>query len=405
VTRSTGQEERPNSTRAELGRSLLEDGSMTEDWAEAFEAVPRSAFLPDLMWPHDRDSGKAVAVSRTDDPDAWTAYAQSNLPIVTQWDDGAHDGPEPGKVFTSSSSMPSLVFSMLADLGVQPGHKVLEIGTGTGWNAALLAFRAGAHNVVSVEVDPTVAAAARTALHRAGFGAVEVVTGDGLKGYPERAPYDRVIATVGLRAGMAAWVRQTRPGGVILVPWGTYYGFTEATARLVVAEDGTSASGPFTQSVNFMRLRSQRLPYPRHSEYVPPDGIGDAAKSTTEITEAGLLPPDSPAVEFAIGLRVPDCTYIADREQDGRRPVWFYGLTDKSWAVVIFRDGRDTATVYQSGPRRLWDETEAAYRWWEDQGRPSVTRFGLTVSTGSTGSTGLQSTWLDAPDNPVVPPE
>jgi protein-L-isoaspartate O-methyltransferase len=372
---------------------------MTEDWAEAYQAVPRSEFLPDLMWPHDRDTGKAVAVSRTDDPDTWTAYAQSNLPIVTQWDDGAHDGPEPGKVFSSSSSMPSLVFSMLADLDVRPGHKVLEIGTGTGWNAALLAFRAGAHNVVSVEVDPSVAAAARASLRRAGFDAVEVVTGDGLKGYPERAPYDRVMATVGLRAGMAAWVQQTTPGGMILVPWGTCYGFTEATARLVVAEDGTSASGPFTQSVTFMRLRSQRFAYPQHNEYVPAHGVGDAAKSTTQITEADLLPADSPAVEFAIGMRVPNCTCIADRKQGDRRPVWFYGLTDKSWAVVVFRDGRTAATVHQSGPRRLWDEVEAAYRWWEDRGRPSVTRFGLTVSADS------QHTWLDVPANPVVPTE
>src|SRR5690349_23163868 len=99
------------------------------------------------MWPHDRDTGKATAVSRSDLPDAWYAYADSNVPIVTQWDDGKHEGPEPGRSFTSSSSMPSLVFSMLADLDVHPGHRVLEIGAGTGWNAALLAHRVGAQNV------------------------------------------------------------------------------------------------------------------------------------------------------------------------------------------------------------------------------------------------------------------
>ncbi|NUS14050.1 MAG: methyltransferase domain-containing protein [Streptomyces sp.] len=374
----------------------MENGSLTQDWAEAFEAVPRAAFLPDLMWPHDRSSGTATAVSKADDADAWTAYADSNLPIVTQWDDGHHDGPEPGKVFTSSSSMPSLVFSMLADLDVQPGHKVLEIGTGTGWNAALLAFRTGAENVVSVEVDETVAATARTALRRAGFGAVEVVTGDGLDGYAPRAPYDRVIATVGLRSGLSAWVRQTRPGGVILVPWGTYYGFTEATARLVVAEDGASASGPFTQPVNFMRLRSQRFRYPQHNEYVPAHGTGDADKSTTRISRDAFLAADSSAAEFAIGLRVPHCTYIADRPQGDRQPVWFYGLTDKSWAVAIFREGRSTATVFQSGARRLWDEVEAAYTWWADEGQPDVDRFGLTVTAQG------QETWLNAPFNLVA---
>jgi protein-L-isoaspartate O-methyltransferase len=380
---------------SELGRSLVEKGYLTPDWEPAFTSVPRSGFLPDVMWPHDRDTGKTTTVSRIDDPDAWHAYADSNVPIVTQWDDGKHQGPEPGTVFTSSSSMPSLVFSMLADLDVHPGQKVLEIGAGTGWNAALLAYRAGARNVVSVEVDPEVAQSARDALNGAGYGEVEVVTADGLLGYPPRAPYERVIATVGLRGGLVTWVRQTAPGGVILVPWGTYYGFTEATARLVVAEDGQSASGPFTQPVNFMRMRSQRFRYPRHDEYVPTGAAGSADRSTTRITEAELLPDGTPSVEFALGLRVRNCTHVADRKQDGKRPVWFYGLTDRSWAVVVFRDDRETATVHQAGPRRLWDEIEAAYRWWDHHDRPGFQRFGLTVSAEG------EDAWLDSPANPV----
>lgn len=394
MTGATQRKGRPGLT--ELGRSLAEKGSLTADWAPAFAAVPRSDFLPDVMWPHDRETGRATTVSRAEDADAWYAYADSNVPIVTQWDDGKHEGPQPGTVFTSSSSMPSLVFSMLADLDVHPGQRVLEIGAGTGWNAALLAHRVGAENVVSVEVDPHVARSAREALRSAGYGAVEVVTGDGLLGYPRRAPYDRVIATVGLRGGLMTWVPQTRPGGVILVPWGTYYGFSEATARLVVAEDGQSAAGPFTQSVNFMRMRSQRFRYPRHSEYVPAEATSGADKSATRITEAELLPGSTAVVEFAIGLRVQNCTHVADRKQDGKRPVWFYGLTDRSWAVVIFRDDRETATVHQSGPRRLWDEVEAAYQWWDSQDRPGFHRFGLTVSAAG------EDAWLDTPGNLVA---
>ncbi|BBB01166.1 putative O-methyltransferase [Actinacidiphila reveromycinica] len=395
MTRSTRDDGRPSS--AELGRLLVEKGALTPDWGPAFAAVPRTGFLPEVMWPHDRDTGRATAVSRTDDPDAWHAYADSDVPIVTQWDDGEHQGAEPGVVFTSSSSMPGLVFSMLADLDVRPGQRVLEIGAGTGWNAALLAHRLGAENVVTVEVDPAVARSAREALRRAGYGEVEVVTGDGLLGHPPRAPYARVIATVGLRGGLMTWVRQTTPGGVILVPWGTYYGFSEATARLVVAEDGRSASGRFTQPVNFMRLRSQRFAYPRHSAYVPAGAASGASTSTTRITEAELLPDSTAVVEFALGLRVRDCTHVADRKREGRRPVWFYGLTDRSWAVVVFRDDRGTATVHQSGPRRLWDEVEAAYRWWEDRGRPGFPRFGLTVSAAG------EDAWLDSPLNLVAP--
>lgn len=154
-----------------------------------------------------------------DDPQSWQDYADADVPIVTQWDDGLHRGTEPGTEPTSSASMPSVVFRMLRDLDVSPGHRALEIGTGTGWNAALLAYRLGAGNVVTVEVDRAVAAAARTALERFGL-AVRAVHGDGLAGRPDGAPYDRVIATCAVRTLPYAWVAQCRPLGVIVAPWG-----------------------------------------------------------------------------------------------------------------------------------------------------------------------------------------
>ncbi|MFI7309884.1 hypothetical protein [Streptomyces hygroscopicus] len=71
--------------------------------------------------------------------------------------------------------------------------------------------------------------------------------------------------------------------------------------------------------------------------------------------------------------------------------MWFYGLTDRSWACVVFRAGVAEARVRQAGERRLGDEVEAAYRWWVGHGRPDHTRFGLTV--GPAG----QPVWLDDP--------
>ncbi len=76
----------------------------------------------------------------------------------------------------------------------------------------------------------------------------------------------------------------------------------------------------------------------------------------------------------------------------GARPVWFYSLGDRSWACCMFRDGK-AARVWQAGPRRLWDETEAAFRWWEGQGRPGLSRFGLTVTARG------ERVWLDDPAN------
>ncbi|MFH8794882.1 methyltransferase domain-containing protein [Streptomyces sp. NPDC017941] len=372
----------------------MSNGILSSGWAPAFSAVPRSAFLPDLMWPFDMSTARSVVVDRADDPAAWERYADSDAPVVTQWDNGKHSGTRTGTVPTSSASMPSVVFSMLRDLDVQPGNRVLEIGTGTGWNAALLAHRLGAHNVVTVEIDEAVAAGARTALER--FGApVRVVRGDGYEGCAEAAPYDRVIATCGLRSIPLAWVEQSRPGGVIVTPWGTHYSNEDAVVRLVVADDGRSASGTFTGHVEFMKLRAQTRPRVDHAEYVT-GPVADGDESSTRITETQLVGERFSPLRFALGLRVHDCCEVVADRREGARPVWFYGLTDRSWACVLFRGGAATR-VWQSGPRRLWDEVEAAVRWWEEQGRPGIDRFGLTVE-----SDGRTTAWLDAPDHPVA---
>jgi protein-L-isoaspartate O-methyltransferase len=375
--------------RTELGRSLLKSGALSADWLPSFALVRRSAFLPDLIWPYDMATARTVAVDRTQDPELWHRYAEDNVPIVTQWDDGRHHGPEPGDIPTSSISMPSVVFSMLRDLEVRLGERVLEIGTGTGYNAALLGARLGLSQVVSVEVDPAVAATARAALERARLP-VTVITGDGFEGYERGAPYDRVIATVGLREVPFAWVEQTSPGGVIVAPWGTHFSNQDAVARLVVSDDGTSASGLFTGPVEFMKLRSQRLPFAGHHAYAP-SGVRGAETSSTTLTERVFTGGAFDTAVFAIGLRVPRCTHSVASKREGARPVWFYGLDDTSWACAFFREGLPEATVYQSGPRRLWDEVEAAYGWWEGVGRPGHERFGLTVDAEG------QTAWLDEP--------
>ncbi|MFJ8603373.1 methyltransferase domain-containing protein [Streptomyces shenzhenensis] len=373
--------------RSELGRSLLARGAMTPDWQNAFEAVPRSAFLPEVMWPFDMDSGTHVTVDVREEPALWLSYADADVPIVTQWDDGA-SGDGPVRVPTSSASMPSVVFRMLRDLDVQPGHKVLEIGTGTGWNAALLAHRLGVDRVTSIEIDPTVADTARSRLAAQELLGV-VLTRDGALGDPSGAPFDRVIATAGIRAVPPQWITQTRPGGIIVAPWGTH--FSNADARVRLSVDTAEASGHFTGPVEFMKLRAQRLPFDGHDEYLS-GGMAGAERSTTEVTETELLGEGrfDPRT-FAIGLRVRDCHHSVADKRDGARPVWFYGLTDRSWACVMFRDGREAA-VWQAGPRQLWDNVLEALGWWLEAGKPGFERFGLTAAAD-----GSQHAWLDSP--------
>ncbi|GAB2696216.1 methyltransferase domain-containing protein [Kitasatospora kifunensis] len=358
---------------------------VSDPWVAAFEAVPRAQFLPDLMWAHDMARGASVPVDRTADPGAWNAAAQADIPIVTQWDDGRHRGSPPGTVPTSSASMPSVVAAMLDDLDVSPGMRVLEIGAGTGWNAGLLTHRLGGSQVVSMEVDPAVAETARQNLAASGLHPT-VITGDGYAGHPAGAPYDRIIATCGMRQIPQAWVEQLRPGGIIVAPWGTHFENGDALVRLAISQDGIAA-GPFLRPVEFMKLRAQRLRPPQHPAEFP----GDADTSTTT-----LRLPFGPweAFPFAAGLRLDGVTHVAGRRGD-EQAVWLYGLADQSWAATVFRDGVDHATVWQSGPRRLWDEIEAAYQWWTAVGQPGFERFGLTVDQDG------ERAWLDHPANLV----
>lgn len=262
----------------------------------------------------------------------------------------------------------------------------------TGWSSALLAARLGEDAVTTVEVDPVLSEQARRCLAAVGLHP-QIVTGNGLLGYPDRAPYDRVVVTCGLRQLPYAWVEQAQPGGIILAPWGTDYSPQDAVVRLVVAGDGTSAAGQFTGPVQFMKARSQRLVWPRHEEYVT-DWPGDAVRSSTKLAVEDLGSGKFGGPDFLLGLMVPACAHSV-QARDGGGAAWFYGLNDRSWAAVRWEPGA-LGEVWQSGPRRLWDELEPAWRWWDAQGRPGVERFGLTVTP-----TGHQ-VWLDKPTLPIA---
>jgi protein-L-isoaspartate(D-aspartate) O-methyltransferase len=119
----------------------------------------------------------------------------------------------------SSSSQPAIMAIMLEQLGLEPGHNVLEIGAGTGYNAALMAQIVGeAGRVVSVEIEEDLAKTARKHLAMADFEQVQVVCADGGYEYPDAAPFDRIILTVGAPDIIPAWPEQMKPGGRMVLP-------------------------------------------------------------------------------------------------------------------------------------------------------------------------------------------
>lgn len=117
----------------------------------------------------------------------------------------------------SCLSDPGIVALQLGQLDVRHGHRVLEIGAGTGFNAALLAYLAGPHGqVTTIDVDADIVAGAQQ--HVADIGNVVVVLGDGALGHPAGAPVDRIIATVGAYGIPESWLSQLAPGGRLVVP-------------------------------------------------------------------------------------------------------------------------------------------------------------------------------------------
>lgn len=200
--------------RAELVREIGGSGVWDDDpaWRDAFAAVPRHLFVPsyhvgapggyERRWGEHPDPAQRAE---------WLRGAYTDTALATRVRDGE---------LVSSSSQPSLMARMLTALQVADGHTVLEIGAGTGYNAALMAHRLGDDRVTTIDLDPEITDAARAHLARAGHRPA-VVTGDGARGCPERAPYDRIIATCTMDDVPRAWLAQCRPGARIVMPIAT----------------------------------------------------------------------------------------------------------------------------------------------------------------------------------------
>jgi protein-L-isoaspartate(D-aspartate) O-methyltransferase len=196
----------------------------SERVAAALHAVPRHLFLPDLR------------------PEA----AYRDEAIVTRRDEAGQP--------ISSSSQPAIMAIMLDQLDLAPGHRVLEIGAGTGYNAALMSHIVGpSGQVTSIDIDPELVATAREHLARAGFGAVSVVCADGVMGDPDRAPYDRVIATVGVSDLAPAWLEQAGPRARIVVPFDVRG--TQVSAAFERSGPGGPWAGRSLVPCGFMRMR------------------------------------------------------------------------------------------------------------------------------------------------------
>ena len=175
--------------RLRLVEELVSQGAISsKPVRQAFEEVPRHLFVPRV--------------------DITTAY--SNQPIVIRWEAGMP---------TSSSSEPTIMALMMEQLNLKPGSRVLEIGAGTGYNAAILSHIAGEKgSVTTIDIDQDIVDEAAENLSKTGYDRVKTICVDGFNGYPEGQPYDRITVTVGAYDVSPQWVQQLKESGVMVVP-------------------------------------------------------------------------------------------------------------------------------------------------------------------------------------------
>lgn len=346
---------------------------------DAFDAVDRSAFVPSRFWSQNAGAdGLYPLIDRDTDPGDWLRYVwDPHASAVTQMDDGRM--PEEPAVgdFTSSVSAADIVFEKLAQLDLESHHRVVELGTGSGYSTALLCERAGSAHVTTVEIDSKLAAWGEENLKRAGYSPA-IVQGDALQGWPGPAP-DRVIATASLRHVPYSWVQHCTPGAVILAPVGTCFA-NGALLKLTVHSD--RAEGRFTTPAAYMWTRSER---PQRT-LNPPE---EARKHTSRIDPTQVMH-RSWAQTFAIGLRVPDIDYATRGDGDGMQ-AQFWDQTGESVTIVNYGEWWANGAVTCYGPRNLWAEVVDAYTAWMAAGQPDIARHGITVD-----ATGQQA-WVDDP--------
>lgn len=297
----------------------------------------------------------------------------SNQALVT-----VHDGTFP----TSSTSQPSLVARMLQLLDVGPGMRVLEIGTGTGYNAALLAELNGeASRIFTIEYQQPVAEKARRFLLEEGYGDVHVVHGDGFQGVEDGVPFDRIVATVGCSDISPHWLEQLAPGGSMLIP--LQHGFMEPLVLLTRDPgDSSSSIGKIWDRSGFMRIR----------------GILECGNPWQTNGIQGLPKDPEWCRSFPKNLAVPETCehpFYALPHWGFRfylalcsRELWYdntgYGLADPgSKAIVKFtKQGIEGISIGQdlAALEQLYERLLALHQMWTTLGSPTPSDYSLTFS-------------------------
>lgn len=361
---------------AALATQLAAQGVLENPaWASAFAATPRHLFTPRVLA---SDGTLPLAGQHR-----WLEAVYSDTALLTQTAP-AGDGEQ--ELPTSSSSQPAVMAIMLDRLDTRPGHRVLEVGTGTGYNTALLCHRLGEGNVYSVDIHPGLIETAREHLAEIDYHP-HLTIGDGAGGWAEHAPFDRILATCAITQIPPEWIRQLADGGRIVAP------LNAGDAGPLLVLDKT-APDEVTGRIDsypawFMPLREHA-----HSPLGPGQSTSFTPTSMahygTTATDPASLLDDDPDLALFVWLHLPGLR-IAGGQPHGS----VVAHTADALAEAQLTPGKDhTWEVVQRGPRRLWDTIEHALTTFQALGRPDRGRFGVTALDDPDS----QYVWLDDPN-------
>ena len=363
-----------------LADALVERGDLrSPQWRAAIAAVPRHLLVPHA-YQQDRSTGKWSKFATADLLER--VYSPETLITAVETVNG-HQQP------VSSSTKPDLMVRMLETLDVHDGHRVLEIGTGTGYNAALLAHRLGDEHVFTVDVDDDLITVTQERLAAIGSHPT-VLAADGAAGLPEYAPFHRIIATCSAPAVPWTWADQLTRDGVILVD----LKIANSAGNLVLLRRiGDRLEGRFTARwAAFMAMRPKTT-----APSVPNTRAARADGARTRSTTAPAVPWQGPTtvVWFLAQRQLPaGLSFGYDLDPDTRQPVAStISAPDGSWVRVSHTDG----TVTEAGDTALWAAIERVHEQWRSVGEPPWDRLGLTVTAD-----GQHRVWLDRPDGPQM---
>ncbi len=368
-----------------LAAQLAATGELRDQaWRRAFEQIPRHHFVPRFL---DLEGNGELPVDGTavERHDQWLRRVYSDTNLITHLRASSPDGGGTRRP-TISSSMPRIMAWMLDALDLAEGHRVLEIGTGTGYNAALLCHRLGAANVASIDIDPTLVNQARERLAALHYAPV-LVTGDGAHGVPEAAPYDAIIATAAVDRIPPAWIQQLKPGGVILTD--LRGGFSGAMVRLHKIDEDSVEGRCAPYDAAFMPMR-------REVNYPLRDGAAAPLVMDRRNPQRGTTPVDPRLIMNFRGLRFLVQLQLAGIDADTFTTADERVITaaDGSWATANLLPNSDgTHIVLQAGPRRLWDSVAAAVGAWQRLDKPKIAAFGVTAGADCAD----QRVWLGSP--------